>query len=272
MTGISEYCQECGACQAGSSCVNFTSGVTDAGLVTYCESVKQSDNPSSRSGGSIVDIIADEVTRTILAGIKPQQTKTQSCTDKNGNPSIPLGVSNRHMHITPETFAQLFGKGTEFEVYRDLYEPGEFASKHVVTVIGPKQKAMQLRILGPFRKYDQVEVSLTDSIGLGIRPPIGDLSKGAPLTIVGPKGSIYREHIAVIANRHVHMSPADADKFGVADGDFIRVRIPGEKGLIFENVLVRTHPTWKLMMHLDTDDANAAHVVCNTQVEFVGKM
>ena len=247
--GISPFCQECGACAAGAGC---------------CNSSINSSN--SASGNSLVDIIVQEVTRTIRA-------ETGSQISASGASTIPLGVSNRHLHVRRDTFETLFGVGTEFEVYRELFQAGEFASKHTVTLVGSKMRPIQnVRILGALRDYDQVEISLTDAIVLGIKPPIGDLANGASLTIIGPEGSIYREHIAVIANRHVHMSPSDADRFGVREGDFCKVRIPGEKGLVFENVLVRTDPTWKLMLHLDTDDANAAHVRCNTQVEFLGKM
>ena len=251
--GISSYCQECGACAASAS--DYTTSVAS--------SVAFPDVPSDKN---LVDIIADEVTRTLRA-----EAGMQTCVADES--TIPLGVSNRHLHVRKETFEELFGAGTEFEVYRDLPQPGEFASKHTVTILGPKMRPIQnVRILGALRDYDQVEVSLTDAITLGIRPPIGDLANGAPLTIVGPKGSIHREHIAIIANRHVHMSDADADRFGVKDGDYCKVRIPGEKGIVFENVLVRTDPSWKLFLHLDTDDANAAHVCCDTRVEFLGKM
>jgi putative phosphotransacetylase len=255
--GTSPYCQECGACASGAGCGNSSAG-------SSCSS--SAGSSCSSSGNNLVDIIAEEVTRTIRAeaGL-PVRAASGS--------TIPLGVSNRHLHVTRRTFEELFGFGTEFEVYRDLLQPGEFASKHTVTLVGPKMRPVQnVRILGALRDYDQVEVSLTDAVNLGIKPPIGDLANGAPLTIVGPKGSIYREHIAVIANRHVHMSDVDAARFGVREGDFCKVRVPGEKGVVFENVLVRTDPTWKLILHLDTDDANAAHVRCNTQVEFYGKM
>lgn len=247
--GISPFCQECGACDSSAGCSNSATNSSDG-----------------TSGNDLIDIIAKEVTRTIRAeaGLQPVASSMST---------IPLGVSNRHLHVTRRTFEELFGFGTEFEVYRDLLQPGEFASKHLVTLVGPKMRPIQsVRILGALRDYDQVEVSLTDAINLGIKPPIGDLAHGAPLTIVGPKGSIYREHIAVIANRHVHMSDVDAGRFGVKDGDYCKVRISGEKGIIFENVLVRTDPSWKLILHLDTDDANAAHVRCDSQVEFCGKM
>ena len=252
--GRSAYCQECGACAAASAS-EYTTSVAPS--VAF---------PNVGYSRSLVDIIAEEVTRTLRAeaGVKAHSP------DKL---TIPLGVSNRHLHVTRKTFEELFGVGTEFEVFRPLPQPGEFVSAHTVTILGPKMRPIQnVRILGALRDYDQVEVSLTDAITLGIKPPIADLANGAPLTIVGPKGAIYREHIAVIANRHIHMSPADAAKFGVKEGDFCRIRIPGVKATIFENVLIRTNPNWKLYLHLDTDDANAAHVLCDTQVELLGKM
>ncbi|MBI9016156.1 MAG: phosphate propanoyltransferase [Phycisphaerae bacterium] len=242
--GIKSYCQDCGACS------------TDNNI----------DRVINNFDSNLIDAIAEEVSRTLQAEAGMVSTKLQA-------PLIPLGVSNRHLHLRKDTFEMLFGFGTEFEVYRDLFEPGEFASKHSVTIVGAKMRPIQnVRILGPFRDYDQVEVSLSDAINLGINPPIGDLSKGAPLTLIGPKGSIYREHIAIIANRHVHMSPRDAEQYGVKDGDYCKIRIPGIKPVVLENVLIRTNQSWKLMLHLDTDDANAAHVRCDTEVEFYGKM
>jgi putative phosphotransacetylase len=131
-----------------------------------------------------------------------------------------------------------------------------------------------VRILGPFRGYDQVEISFTDAMRLGINPPIrdsGDLRGAAPVTIVGPAGSLVLREGAIIANRHVHMASSDADRFGVRAGDFIKIQLPGAKGSIYERVLVRTNEKWKLQLHLDTDDANAAHVVCNQTAIFAGK-
>ena len=191
-------------------------------------------------------------------------------------PYIPLGVSNRHIHLTKETFGKLFGEESKFEEMRPLYQPGEFASKHVLAVVGPKLRSIPaVRILGPLRKYDQVEVSLTDAIYLGINPPVvnsGDLEKAVALTLVGPNGSVYIENCAIVANRHVHMTNKDADRFGVKEGDYCKVRIGGEKGTTFENVLIRINDSWKLQIHLDTDDANAANVRSETHVKFIGKM
>jgi putative phosphotransacetylase len=191
-------------------------------------------------------------------------------------PSIPLGISNRHIHLTLNTFHKLFGDNTEFESMRSLYQPGEFASKHLVTIVGPKLRSIpNVRILGPLRKYDQVEVSLTDAIFLGIDPPVansGSLDEAAPLTLVGPEGSVYLEKCAIIANRHIHMSNKEAAVFGLSNGDYCKVRIGGEKSTILENVLIRTNDNWKLQIHLDTDDANAANVRGESSVEFIEKM
>ncbi|MCK5458195.1 MAG: phosphate propanoyltransferase, partial [Melioribacteraceae bacterium] len=195
--------------------------------------------------------------------------------DKLDYPFIPLGVSNRHIHLTKETFEKLFGEGNEFEEMRPLYQPGEFASKHVLAVVGPKLRSIHaVRILGPLRKYDQVEVSLTDAIYLGINPPVvnsGDLERAVALTLVGPRGSVYIEKCAIVANRHIHMTNKDALRFGVKEGEYCKVRIGGEKGTTFENVLIRINDSWKLQIHLDTDDANAANVRDETYVEFLGK-
>lgn len=159
---------------------------------------------------------------------------------------------------------------------RPLYQPGEFASKHTLTIVGPKLRSIPgVRILGPLRNYDQVEVSLTDAVFLGIDPPVtnsGNLKDAAPLTLVGPNGSVYLEKCAIVANRHLHMPSSEAARLGVKEGDLCRVRIGGDKPTIFENVLVRTNDNWKLQIHLDTDDANAANVREDTLVEFLGKM
>lgn len=193
-----------------------------------------------------------------------------------GRALIPLGVSNRHIHLTEGTFRRLFGAQTPFESMRPLYQPGEFASKHTLAIAGPKLRSIPgVRILGPLRKYDQVEVSLTDAIFLGIDPPVvnsGSLDNAAPLTLIGPNGSVYLEKCAIVASRHIHMPTSDARALGVADGDYCRVRLGGEKPTIFENVLIRTNDNWLLQIHLDTDDANAANIREDTAVEFLGKM
>jgi len=216
----------------------------------------------------LIDLVVEEVKRVLF--------RTSSGISTSGYSPIPLGVSNRHIHLTQATFHKLFGPDAEFEEMRPLYQPGEFASKHTVSVVGPKLRNIpSIRILGPLRNYDQVEVSMTDAIFLGINPPVansGTLGEAAPLTLIGPKGSVYLEKCAIIASRHVHMTNSDAANYGLKDGDFCKVRVGGNKGTTYENVLVRTNDSWKLQIHLDTDDANAANIINETHVEFVGKM
>ncbi len=215
---------------------------------------------------SLIDLIVAEVKKSLQAS---------GAQELNGN-AIPLGVSNRHIHLTEETFKKLFGRNAEFEVMRPLYQPGEFASKHVLTIVGPKQRPISgVRILGPLRSYDQVEDSLTDAVVLGINPPVvnsGTLDNACPLTLVGPAGSVYLPKCAIVASRHVHMTSKDASRFGVKEGDYCKVRVGGIKSTIFENVLVRINDAWKLQIHLDTDDANAANVREDTVAEFIEKM
>jgi putative phosphotransacetylase len=227
---------------------------------------------SQVSQEELIDIIVKSV-HTVLQAEPQRESSSRSSSPQSMQ--IPLGISNRHIHLTSKTFHQLFGEKADFESMRPLYQPGEFASIHTLTIVGPKLRSIPgVRVLGPLRNYDQVEVSLTDAIFLGIDPPVtnsGNLKEAAPLTLVGPNGSVYLERCAIVANRHLHMTTADASRLGVNDGDFCKVRIGGEKPTVFENVLVRTNDNWKIQIHLDTDDANAASVREETFVEFLGK-
>lgn len=219
----------------------------------------------------LIEMIVEEIHNVLRSN-----SHSASSSENSKYPKIPLGVSNRHIHLTKETFHKLFGEEAVFEEMRPLYQPGEFASKHTLTIVGPKLRSIpNVRILGPLRKYDQVEVSLTDAIFLGIDPPIansGSLKEAEPLTLVGPASSVYIEHCAIVANRHIHMTNKDAEIFGLKNGDYCKVRIGGEKSTLLENVLIRTNDNWKLQIHLDTDDANAANIREDTYVEFAGKM
>jgi propanediol utilization protein len=231
---------------------------------------------SGPSDDVLIDLIVKEVRTALQSPVAHRSAKRFTLPSSSAYPTIPLGVSNRHIHLTQKTFHRLFGEGVAFEEMRPLYQPGEFASKHTLTIVGPKLRSIPgVRILGPLRTYDQVEVSLTDAVFLGIDPPVansGTLSKAAPLTLVGPNGSVYLEQCAIVASRHIHMTNADAAQLGVRDGDLCKVRVAGVKSTVFENVLVRTNDSWRLQMHLDTDDANAADVRDESVVEFLGKM
>jgi len=229
--------------------------------------------PGTARNAQLIDLIVEQVKLALSAHAPAQEQPSRT---RDGVPLIPLGVSNRHIHLTRETFHRLFGEGTAFEALRPLYQPGEFASKHTLAIAGPKLRSIPgVRILGPLRSYDQVEVSLTDAIFLGIDPPVansGTLDNAAPLTLIGPNGSVYLERCAIVASRHIHMPTADARALGVRDGEYCRVRVGGDKPTVFENVLIRTNDNWRLQIHLDTDDANAANIRDDIAVEFLGPM
>jgi putative phosphotransacetylase len=181
--------------------------------------------------------------------------------------TVPIGVSARHIHLSPEHVEALLGPGRRLEAMRWLLQPGEFATEHTVSVVSPGGNVLErVRILGPERARTQVELSRTDAVTLRMNVPMrnsGDLDGTPPVTLVGPRG-VTRTDGVIRAARHIHCSPEEAAAFGLRNGDAVSVRIPGPEGITFPSVLVRTHPGHKLIVHLDTDDANAAGVSCVT--------
>ena len=177
---------------------------------------------------------------------------------------FPCNISARHGHLTPQHVEQLFGPGQRLTPFKYLYQEGQFASEQLVQIVGPRGSISNVRILGPERSKSQFEVSRTDSLTLGITPPIlqsVNHGSGAPITIVGPRGSIVLSDALIRAKRHVHLHPDEASAMGVKDGDEVPVEIPaGDQGLVFYNVLIRTDPAFKAEMHIDTDEGNAAGV------------
>ena len=176
--------------------------------------------------------------------------------------TIPVGISNRHIHLSREDLDTLFGKGYELTPIKDLSQPGQYACKELLTIIGPSMRPIEnVRVLGPIRKESQVEISVTDSFVLKVKPPVresGSLEGSAPITIIGPKGIVTLKQGCIIANRHIHMSPADGARFGVKDGDYITVdAFSGTKRTRWFDVQVRVSDKFCLEMHVDTDDANA---------------
>lgn len=176
---------------------------------------------------------------------------------------IPIGISARHVHLCREHLDILFGEGYQLNKKKDLMG-GQYAAQECVTLVGTKLRAIEnVRILGPERKASQVEVSKTDAIRLGINPPVresGNTKGSAPIALVGPKGAIYLEEGCIVAKRHIHMSPEDAKKFGVTDGQIVRVRFDSKRGGIFEDVQIRVDKSFTLEMHIDTDEANGLGV------------
>ena len=186
---------------------------------------------------------------------------------KDGDKSadcIPIGISNRHIHLSREHVDILFGKGYELTKLKDLSQPGQFACKEQLTIIGPSMRAIEgVRVLGPERKRSQVEISRTDSFQLKVKPPVresGSIEGSAPITIIGPKGVVTLSEGCIIANRHIHMSEEEGRAFGVKDGEYCDVELCGERRSLFYDVQIRVHKDFRLEMHIDTDDANAAGV------------
>jgi len=197
----------------------------------------------------------DELAERITEKIKLREKRAKS--------SVIANVSARHLHICISDLEKLFGKDYKLTKDRDLMQPGEFASKESVTIKGPKGEIKKVRVLGPVRKATQVEISKTDSFMLGISVPVrisGDTKNSAPITLIGPNGLIEIKEGCIIAKRHVHMTPADAEFFQLKDGETIRVKIDGERGLVFDNVVARVRQDMTLEFHVDTDEANAAGI------------
>lgn len=199
----------------------------------------------------------DKITEAILKVLRAQDIELES---KKDDFTIPVGVSNHHVHLTEEHIAICFGKGYELTPIKDLTQPGQFACKETVTLCGPKGAIEKIRILGPARKESQVELLVSDNYKLGLNAPLrlsGEIKGSAPITVVGPKGSVYLEEGAIVARRHIHMMPEDARRFGVSDGETVSVRVNGERGGVMDNVIIRANNTSKLDFHIDTEEANA---------------
>ena len=176
------------------------------------------------------------------------------------NYKIPIGVSNRHVHLSQKDLDILYGPGYSLTKKTDLKQPGQFAANETVTIRGPKGEFENVRILGPIRSESQVEVSMTDSFRLGVKPPIkesGQLENTPGLEIIGPKGSVKIPNGTIIALRHIHMTSEYAKKMGVKDKEIVEVETMGERHGILGNVLIRVSDKYSLEMHVDVDEANA---------------
>jgi len=183
---------------------------------------------------------------------------------------IPIAISARHVHLTQRTVERLFGPGHVLSVHSPLYQPGQYAANETVTLVGPRGRLTHVRIVGPPRTADQVELARTDEIVLGIDAPLresGDLTDTPGIAIEGPAGAVTLAHGVICALRHIHMSVADADVLGLKNGDRVAVAvIRNNRRVIFGDVVVRVSPAFRLELHLDTDEANAAGLQSGDEV------
>jgi len=172
----------------------------------------------------------------------------------------PVGISNRHIHLSEEHIELLFGAGYNLTKKKDLSQPGQYACEETVTLVGPKGKLEGVRILGPARQASQVELAATDTFKVGVKPPVRDSGQhaGTPgIKVIGPRGTVDLESGVIIAARHIHMSTQEAQEYKLRDGDRVRVQVAGARGGMLDNVLVRVNPAYLLDMHIDTDEGNA---------------
>ena len=174
--------------------------------------------------------------------------------------SFEVEASGRHVHLSRKELDALFGTGYELTKAKDLSQPGQYASKERLTVVGPKGAFHNVVILGPVRKESQVEVSLTDCLQLGVKAPIresGDIEGTPGIVLVNGDKSVSLDKGLIVAKRHVHMTPEDAEKIGVKNHDIVKVKVEGARPLIFDDVVIRVSPKFATYMHIDYDEANA---------------
>ncbi len=178
--------------------------------------------------------------------------------------TVLVEISARHVHVTEQDLETLFGKGYKLTPKKNLSQPGQFACEERVTVVGPKKEIAGVSILGPCRKETQVELSLTDARSIGVKAPIresGDIEGSAGCKLVGPCGEVELTQGVIAAKRHIHMTVADAEKYGIKDKQIVSVKIPTQgRALVFDDVVARVSDSYALAMHVDTDEANAAAI------------
>ncbi|MEQ2466051.1 phosphate propanoyltransferase [Niallia sp. JL1B1071] len=214
----------------------------------------------------------EEISQQQLAQVVEELLNRISEPNKETEYLIPVGVSNRHIHLCQEDIHQLFGREYKLNLLKELKQPGQYAAKETVTIVGTKGVIENVRVLGPARGKSQVEISKTDAFKLGVKAPVnesGDLTNAASVCVVGPKGIVHLHQNVIIAKRHLHMSPADAVKFSVADKQKVAIKACGDRETIYLNTVVRVREDFVLECHLDMDEANAAGLSNHSFVEII---
>ncbi|BDR67905.1 phosphate propanoyltransferase [Clostridium tetani] len=205
-----------------------------------------------------INYIVDEVTKRLK--------------EEKEDLGILIEASGKHVHLSKEHVEKLFGKGYELTKKRDLSQPGQYLCEEKVTLIGPKGIMQNVSVLGPTRENTQVEVSKSDAVSLGINAPIrmsGDTKRTSPIILASKTSVVRLEEGAIVAKRHIHMTPEDALKYGVTDKEKVQVKVKGERSLIFDEVIVRVSDKFNTVVHIDYDEANACGFVKNTRGEIL---
>ncbi|RLM15306.1 phosphate propanoyltransferase [Gibbsiella quercinecans] len=172
---------------------------------------------------------------------------------------IPVGISNRHVHLCRQDMDELFGYGSSLTRLKAVKQPGQFAAEQTVTLRGPKGDIANVRVLGPLRSATQIEISVADGFALGVKAPVrmsGDIDGSPGIEIIGPLGRVIKPNGMIVAWRHIHISPQDAEKYGLRDGMEIAVQAEGQRGGILRHVVVRASADAVLELHIDVEEAN----------------
>lgn len=212
----------------------------------------------------------EEMLEMIAKELGAKQVDNHS--ENKNEEGVPVGVSNRHIHLSQNDLDKIFGAGYELTKIKDLSQPGQFAAKETVTICGPKGAIEKVRILGPVRSKTQVEILQGDTFKLGVKaePKMsGELCHTTGITVIGPKGSVQTEEGLIVAKRHIHMLPEDAENFDVKDGEEVSIKIDGIRGGVFENVAIRVTNTSKLECHVDMEEANALGLNSKSRVQII---
>ena len=224
----------------------------------------------ARASGTQPALNREDVERIVREVVAAQHPKL----GRPAAPTLVVDASARHCHLSREDLDALFGPGYELTTFRDLYQPGNYAAKETVTIVGPRSRLISnLRILGPLRKQSQVELAFTDAISLGFdKIPVrlsGNISGTPGAWLMGPKGMIELKEGVIRAAIHVHMNPAEADYYRVKHGDIMKLRVGGDAATLFQRVHVRVDPATLLNVHMDTDEANACGLHLTKDIELI---
>jgi acetate kinase len=283
---VRKYIGACVAAMGGVDVLIFTAGIGQGsagaramavqGLECMGIQLDEARNRDARGGKEITRISRDDSPVTILVVptdeermIARETLRTLSrdyltrASEACRNEPITIEVSAHHIHLAQQDVETLFGAGHELTKATDLSQPGQYACKEQLTIVGPKGRIERVRVLGPARKYTQVEIAMTEQFKLGLQPPIresGDIAGSPGCRLEGPAGSVTLDKGVICALRHIHMTPADALRYGLKDKCDVRVRVPGDRELLFGDVRIRVDPSFALAMHIDTDEANAANL------------
>ena len=215
-----------------------------------------------------MDVQCEELLRMIAAAVSRVQNES------GGPGAIPLGISNRHIHLSQQDLEKLFGAGYQLNNIKDLVQPGQYACKETLTICGPKGAIEKVRVLGPVRKQTQVEILAGDTFKLGVKGEVrmsGVLGGTPGITLIGPKGSVQISEGVMIAQRHIHMTCEDAARFGVTDGEIVDLECEGTRAGLLHDVVIRANNNSRLECHLDTEEANALGMTDQSHIRIVKK-